>query len=971
MSTVSSFIALAPFSIKSAARNRLRTLGAVLPILVCVAMLAGTSGSVDSMEPRAIENALKEKVGPDFVLSPGSPANSCRTLLDSLWMITLEARECRLVASAIPVVEILFTGNLSLSHLQHSESRGRRLCSLRLLGLPGNLSAGEAARLGIGGFKHLSRGSCLLSDDAAHMVHLSLDAGVPSIQLLSIDPISNRESPPVDLMVAGIVSLETEVTGVPARFRSAFPSTPYNVPTIIVSLNYLLAIVDSLGLAVPSHEAAYWQSTVSGRTTSTGARVLVFLDRSRLVHSENPRRLLSELTQLGDVLTSSNASAVLVENAVVDSVRTAHEEVSGLRREILALSTPLLALALYIGVTGTGNTFEKRKREISLLRIRGASCPTIRRLIIVESMTLGAIGSVAGLVLGWLSEPILQAWSPEIAASGEGVALKVLAHMPSVSTILVSFSLGMGIALGSGLALARMATLIDPSDMARISELRGRLPLPNKLALVPELHWKRDLLLASLGFGAIASGVLHRSLPYQGFAPGIWSMFAEMVLLTLYSLVPLAPFLIIISITDLVSNWKLSFSAVSSIAVRRASPLGHLVGKILLKKRRELARISLVVGLALGFAGLVAVSTASIELYREKVAPLVVGGDLRITGLNRSEAALLAAHLELEGAAYFQVVKVASFFSRGEFYVLDVPRYQIDGRVSPKLRKEISNLIASLDLTPNGALVSRSYPIQEDVKGKPIVAVPFAADHQGFVSLNLAGIYRVLPGLGSAWLGTRQPAVVVSPRTYQWLCETTSVAEYSHLTYEIVVRLPPTADVSGFASEVTSVLPGHVWRKGDILTLEQAEETETVTRRPLLSSVVQIETRYFLVLALLGVGIVAISVIGSEMAILSILAARGTAPQKLFRFVFLVLAVPLVLGNLSGITTGILAGYLWALHTVDPLVPVVVCPVLRRDYLLFVITADLVFFMFAVAASRWMRQCCGTTYGRHSTEYTG
>lgn len=72
----------------------------------------------------------------------------------------------------------------------------------------------------------------------------------------------------------------------------------------------------------------------------------------------------------------------------------------------------LLALAIVIAVIGIVNTLGlsviERTREIGLLRAVGMSRAKLRRMIMLESVTIAVLGAVLGMALGLLIGVLLQ-----------------------------------------------------------------------------------------------------------------------------------------------------------------------------------------------------------------------------------------------------------------------------------------------------------------------------------------------------------------------------------------------------------------------------------------------------------------------------------------------------------------------------------------------------------------------------------
>lgn len=88
------------------------------------------------------------------------------------------------------------------------------------------------------------------------------------------------------------------------------------------------------------------------------------------------------------------------------------EEIRGQVNQLLYIIYGLLALAIVIAVIGIVNTLGlsviERTREIGLLRAVGMSRAKLRRMIMLESVTIAVLGAVLGMVLGLVIGVLLQ-----------------------------------------------------------------------------------------------------------------------------------------------------------------------------------------------------------------------------------------------------------------------------------------------------------------------------------------------------------------------------------------------------------------------------------------------------------------------------------------------------------------------------------------------------------------------------------
>jgi putative ABC transport system permease protein len=128
-------------------------------------------------------------------------------------------------------------------------------------------------------------------------------------------------------------------------------------------------------------------------------------------------------------------------------------------------------VALFAGMFLIRNTFSiilaSRTRELALLRCVGASRAQLRRAVLLEAAVLGAVASLAGLVVGvglaWGLGALLRSTDEAIADVTGGVRI-----LPR--TVLVALVVGVGTAVVSGWSPSRRATRVAP-----VTALRGEV----------------------------------------------------------------------------------------------------------------------------------------------------------------------------------------------------------------------------------------------------------------------------------------------------------------------------------------------------------------------------------------------------------------------------------------------------------------------------------------------------------------
>ncbi len=183
-------------------------------------------------------------------------------------------------------------------------------------------------------------------------------------------------------------------------------------------------------------------------------------------------------------------------------------------------------LALFMGAFIIFNTFRtvvaERRRDIGMLRAVGASRKTIIGVILTESVLQGSVGTLAGMVLGYLIALL--------AMGGVSSMMQQLVHirfgLPVVPPILVveAIVLGVGVTVLAGLIPALAAGRVTPLEALRPS--------------VADVNYRR-----TIGASAIAGTVLIAVALAVLFAKNI-GLLALGALLFLAGLILVAPALV-------------------------------------------------------------------------------------------------------------------------------------------------------------------------------------------------------------------------------------------------------------------------------------------------------------------------------------------------------------------------------------------------------------------------------------------
>src|SRR5215207_2150940 len=136
-------------------------------------------------------------------------------------------------------------------------------------------------------------------------------------------------------------------------------------------------------------------------------------------------------------------------------------------------------VAVLVGSFLIFNTFAvtvaQRSREFALLRTLGASRRQVLNSVVLETLVIGFVASVIGILGGLVIAPGLRG----LLASA-GIELPSTGTVVAPRTIIVGLAVGMIATLVSGLVPARRATQVAPVEAMRESDTPGTRPLSRK-----------------------------------------------------------------------------------------------------------------------------------------------------------------------------------------------------------------------------------------------------------------------------------------------------------------------------------------------------------------------------------------------------------------------------------------------------------------------------------------------------------
>jgi putative ABC transport system permease protein len=339
---------------------------------------------------------------------------------------------------------------------------------------------------------------------------------------------------------------------------------------------------------------------------TTGATVIhqfhVLFDHGTLPH--DPAAAAALVTQRANHFQAQVAGGALVGNNLGSALSAAREDALYAQLLILLLGVPGLALAAVVASLVVALRGERRRREVALLRLRGAGPGQLLRIVAGETLLTGGLGVLLGVPL---------------AVVATRLALPAGARLSPGWTVAAALS-GLVLAAATQLGPAVRATLRPGADGISTAAARVQptgLPWPLRLGL--------DAIL--LGGAAVVFYLTARS----GYSVVVVPEGVPVAAVNYAAL--LGPALAWPGLALLV--WRISTMVLARRTGRLAWPrpgrAPELEAAGVRRRRRAISRGAAGLAVALGLAASTAIFTATYDKQAQLDIALTVGADVAVT----------------------------------------------------------------------------------------------------------------------------------------------------------------------------------------------------------------------------------------------------------------------------------------------------------------------------------------------------
>jgi ABC-type lipoprotein release transport system permease subunit len=605
----------------------------------------------------------------------------------------------------------------------------------------------------------------------------------------------------------------------------------------------------------------------------------VWIDRAQLVNPYDPEVTRRNLVRVERRLTSLVSGNGYVNDNLLPRIEGFSSRITGQRLAYLTLSLPVVLLGVYLGAVGVDLSHAERRRELAILKTRGARRRQIIGLLVLEAFVGGLIAAVIGLTAGvGLSRFLLGVVNPEY-----GSPLPYEAFVLTTDTIFSVAALSIFL---MGAVAYRSAK--RTASLPVIETLRYYAPGETQIHYNP----RSDVILVGLGVGDYLL-VWWRS----GAPTNLWTFLLGFVP---FILLPFVPFILTLGITRLLTR---STGKIYDWFSRAAKPftkdLYYIIRRNLMRNPRRSANIAVIIALGLAFGVFTLSLLATNAAHFEREIRLGVGADMAVYPRDRSTDPSLNLSALPGVVAATKILQME--IGPTNVYALDPDGYFAVARPEDWLFRDGSARNGYEVLANTGhVLVSQGfYDFSALEVGDRMGLFGSVYDRNGTLiktiqtNVTVGGVVSFLPGVGGLVYGSLQTLTAFLDA---------ALPQPLGSVQEVLVDLAPGADwrvVKSAALQVPNV---------SSVTVAQ-EQIEIYTSNPFARAIygfIAMEIAFIIVILTAGVGLILFAASLERDAEFAAIIARGASGWQTAKLLvgeaFVIILVGLTIG--AGVGTG-------------------------------------------------------------------
>jgi putative ABC transport system permease protein len=616
---MASFGTFLRYSLLQILQNSRRTFSAAVGIILAVTLVSAELISVDSTARASLDSVLRDT--PVDIVARTTSTSDYTSVASALSG-----------AGGVERVEPISAYQLAV--LAQAPRDGAPVFTVRISGVTAGF-ASVAARFGFSGKLSLPAGGIAISQNLSDQTGVRLGQTLRLVLQVEAGWNSTAQrmdyrNNTVELQVASVLS----ESGVPRYYdfpqSSDVSFSPSGNQVIFTETGELgRYFIRDLAAFVPLDglgELAYKLFNGSVRYTpgiedqefNRTFHYCVWVDRSALINPYDVEGSRAALQNVGSRLfILGDLYGVEVDNALPQVLQKISQAASRSQQDYITYSLPVVFLGLYLGILGVDLGMSERRREMALLKSRGAGRSHLLRMFVTESVLLGIIAGVAGLALGAaVSELLFRYLMPSAEA---GFELFVTPPSATLAVVLAVFLM--------------MAAMYRPAQRGSRLEISEGLQYYSTEEAVERYNPRNAALMTAVSVFFYLLMVLFD--PQQWIADGrsLSNTFALLDGLRSFGTLisPLIVLMFVFGVAGLLTRASYRpYGVLSRISRPLTGELWPVVHRNLTRNPRRASRVCVIIALALTFGMLVTTSAGSELEHQQRLSRTVVGGDLRV-----------------------------------------------------------------------------------------------------------------------------------------------------------------------------------------------------------------------------------------------------------------------------------------------------------------------------------------------------
>jgi ABC-type lipoprotein release transport system permease subunit len=377
--------------------------------------------------------------------------------------------------------------------------------------------------------------------------------------------------------------------------------------------------------------------------------VPIYLNRGDIISAWDIGTSLNNVQILQNDITNNLSSAlgmpVSIQNYLQSTLQMYTSYATNLRMSFILVSIPIFFIAWYLGTTVSDVSFNNRRREIGLLSTKGFSNGQISRIFLGETLLIGLVGSLIGVVIGFLITPLISQLPVADAYNLQKIN-------PWTVVFTVAFGLLMAF-LSTFLSARRAANMSTLGAIKEYMPMEAMKPYKNRFAWAAFILGTYKIVVFALGVNLT---VQLGNVMYSGgnffltIIGGIWLVIDNI-------LTYIGPLLFLWGFAKLFIQGSVKFQELTTRASRFLGDIGKIATKNVRRKPARSASIAFLVALIIAYSIMVTGQLASERDYNVRAIYSNVGADVtaQIANVTQSQAILNYAIANITGIKYATV----------------------------------------------------------------------------------------------------------------------------------------------------------------------------------------------------------------------------------------------------------------------------------------------------------------------------